>query len=63
MGPCSTYQPQHHLAECMFESGDRYVFNTADNTLYHTHFFLGSGGLAAVAVLDGVDSLSAADLI
>jgi Ca2+-binding RTX toxin-like protein len=59
----SNFATQRDLAEAMFNSGDTYVFNTADNTLYHTHFFLGTPGLAAVAVLEGVDSLSAIDLI
>jgi len=59
----SNYNTQHAVAQSMFNSGDKYIFNTADNTLYHVHAFLGNDGLAAVAVLDGVNSLSAADLI
>jgi hypothetical protein len=59
----SNYDTQRALAESMFNSGDRYIFNTADNTLYHTHAFLGTPGLAAVAILEGVDFLSNADLL
>ena len=67
-GNWSTYEARDGVLQGMLDAGDRYIFNAEDHTLYMRVSVLLVGppaidDLVPIAVLDGVDSLSAADLI
>ena len=62
-GDWSTFEARDDLALRLLNSGDRFIFNTQDHTLYQVATFLSIVDLAPIAVLEGVDTLSAVDLI
>ncbi len=61
-GDWSTFESREHVLESMQNTGEKYIFNVQDHTLYMVgHFF--ADALEPIAVLEGVNSLSEADLI
>jgi Ca2+-binding RTX toxin-like protein len=62
-GDWSTFEARDDVALRLLNSGDRFIFNAEDHTLYQVASFLGVVDLAPIAVLEGVDALSATDLI
>jgi len=63
-GDWSTYEARDVVKQQMLATGDSYVFNTEDHTLYLKATWHGYGtDLVPVAVLQDVNTLSEADLI
>lgn len=61
-GDWSNYEARLDVTLRLLDAGDRFIFNVEDHTLYQIAHFLVTD-LVPIAVLEGVDVLSAADLL
>jgi Ca2+-binding RTX toxin-like protein len=62
-GDWSTYQAQQEILQHLADTGNNYIFNAQDHTLYSSGYAWGDPTLVPIVVLQGVDTLSAADFV
>lgn len=62
-GNWSNYDVRDDVAQHLLDTGNTYIFNVDDHTLYGVGSFFGITDLVPIAVLQGVNTLSATDFV